>query len=79
MDATYHVKAREIGRDFIETLESTYHDQELVILTQDDYAELEKARRNAEYLTRIDQAIQDIAEGKGITVTMKQMEAMEHE
>ena len=68
MDATYHVKAGEISRDFIQTLERTYQDRELVILTRDDYAALEKAQRNAEYLGRIDKAIQDINEGKGISV-----------
>jgi hypothetical protein len=75
MDATYHVKAKEIGRDFIQTLENTYQDRELVILTRDDYAELEKAQHNTEYLKRIDKAIRDIDEGKGITVTMEQLEA----
>jgi hypothetical protein len=79
MDATYHVKAREIGRDFIQTLENTYQDRELVILTRDDYAELEKAQRNAEYLKQIDKAIRDIDEGKGITVTMEQLETMANE
>jgi hypothetical protein len=76
MDATFHVKATEIGREFIQTLENTYQDRELVILTGDDYKELEKARRNAEYLKRIDKAIRDIDEGKGIAVTMEQLEAM---
>ncbi|GHV90096.1 hypothetical protein AGMMS50268_05990 [Spirochaetia bacterium] len=76
MDATYHVKAREIGRDFIQILENTYQDRDLVILTQEDYKELEKARRNAEYLERIDKAIRDIDEGKGIAVSMEQLEAM---
>ncbi|GHV35947.1 hypothetical protein AGMMS49546_00320 [Spirochaetia bacterium] len=78
MDATYHVKAGEMGRDFIQALENTYHDRELVILTRDDYKELEKARRNAEYLEGIDKAIRDIDEGKGVAMTMEQLEAMEH-
>ncbi|GHU69398.1 hypothetical protein FACS189450_02230 [Spirochaetia bacterium] len=76
MDATYHVKAREIGRDFIQTLESTYQDRDLVILTQDDYQALEKAQRNVAYLERIDKAVRDIDDGKGIAVTMEQLEAM---
>jgi hypothetical protein len=41
--------------------------------------EAEKARRNAEYLARIDKAVQDIKNGKGIAVTMEQLEAMENE
>ncbi|GHV32015.1 hypothetical protein AGMMS4952_21680 [Spirochaetia bacterium] len=76
MDAAYHVKAKEMGRDFIQALENRYHDRDLVILTREDYAELEKARRNAEYLAGIDKAIRDIDDGKGITVTMEQLESM---
>jgi hypothetical protein len=41
-----------------------------------DAKESEKARRNAEYLARIDKAVQDIDDGKGIAVTMEQLEAM---
>jgi hypothetical protein len=42
----------------------------------EDAKELEKIQRNAEYLVRIDKAIQDIDNGKGIAVTMEQLEAM---
>jgi hypothetical protein len=35
-----------------------------------------KARRNAEYLARIDKAIKDLDEGKGVTVTIEELEAM---
>jgi hypothetical protein len=42
----------------------------------EDSTEPEKAQRNEEYLARIDKAIQDIDNGKGIAVTMEQLEAM---
>jgi hypothetical protein len=35
-----------------------------------------KARRNAEYLAKIDKAIKDLDEGRGITVTIEELEAM---
>jgi hypothetical protein len=35
-----------------------------------------KARRNAEYLAKIEQAAKDLDEGKGITVTLENLEAM---
>jgi hypothetical protein len=35
-----------------------------------------KARRNAEYLAMLTQAVKDIDEGKGITVTVEELEAM---
>jgi hypothetical protein len=78
MYATYHVRAREIDGDFINALENTYHDQELVIVSREEFARMEKARRNEEYLASINKAVQDIAEGKGISVTIDQLEAMEN-
>ncbi|GHV50253.1 hypothetical protein FACS1894216_02100 [Synergistales bacterium] len=33
-----------------------------------------KARRNAEYLAKIDKAIKDLEEGRGITMTFKEWE-----
>ncbi|MDR3123580.1 MAG: hypothetical protein LBU16_07380 [Treponema sp.] len=42
----------------------------------EDAKELEKAQRNAEYLAMIDKAVQDIDNGKGVAVTMEQLEAM---
>jgi hypothetical protein len=35
-----------------------------------------KARRNAEYLARIDKAVKDLDEGKGVAVTIEELEAM---
>jgi hypothetical protein len=35
-----------------------------------------KARRNAEYLAKIDKAIKDLDEGKGITMTIEELESM---
>jgi hypothetical protein len=44
--------------------------------TKPETAEEAKARRNAEYLARIDEAIKDLDEGRGITVTIEELEAM---
>jgi hypothetical protein len=44
--------------------------------TKRETPEEAKARRNAEYLARIDRAIKDLDEGKGITVTLEDLEAM---
>ncbi|AEF84661.1 hypothetical protein TREPR_2620 [Treponema primitia ZAS-2] len=78
MYAAYHVKAKEINQELINILEKTYHDQELVIVSRDEYNQMEKARHNIEYLAKIDKAARDIEDGKGISVTMEQLEAMEN-
>lgn len=53
------------------------HNENLVILTEKEYNELEKSRRNAEYLAKIEQGLQDIAEGKGISVSISDLEELE--
>jgi hypothetical protein len=44
--------------------------------TEKETPEAAKARRNAEYMAKIDKAIKDLDEGKGIKVTMRELEAM---
>jgi antitoxin YefM len=51
--------------------------ENLVVITEKEYNELEKARRNAEYLSRLDESIQSLERGEGIDITMEEMEAME--
>jgi hypothetical protein len=44
--------------------------------TKNETPEEAKAHRNAKYLARIDEAIKDLDEGKGITVTIEELEAI---
>ncbi|MCL1823279.1 MAG: type II toxin-antitoxin system Phd/YefM family antitoxin [Oscillospiraceae bacterium] len=50
--------------------------QNLVVLSEKDYNELEKAKRNAEYLEKIDRSVRQIAEGKVIIKTTEELEGM---
>ena len=50
--------------------------ENLVILSEKEYNELEKARRNAEYLEKIDKALQQVAEGRVVVKTMEELENM---
>jgi antitoxin YefM len=52
------------------------HNQNLVVLSEKVYNELEKARRNSEYLASIDEAIQRIAEGRVVVKTIEELEEM---
>jgi len=52
------------------------HNENLVVLSEKEYNELEKARRNAEYLSKIDRSLQQLAEGRVVFKTMKELEDM---
>jgi len=52
------------------------HNQNLVVLSEKEYNELQKAMRNAEYLRKIDESVQQIAEGKVVVKTMEELEEM---
>jgi len=51
--------------------------ENLVILTEKEYNELEKAKRNSEYISMVDKSIQEVVESKTITFTIDELEAME--
>lgn len=48
----------------------------VVIISEKDYKELEKARNNAAYLARLDLADEQIRQGKVVVKTMEELEAM---
>lgn len=50
--------------------------ENLVILSEKEYNELEKLRRNNEYLAKIDRSFQQLAEGHTVVKTMEELEAM---
>ena len=53
--------------------------ENVVIVSEKEYNEMVKAKRNAEYLDMLDRGYADIAQGKGITKTMEELRAMENE
>jgi len=78
MYAAYHLRANEINDDVVQTLKNTYRNDEIVILPQDVYTEIEKIRHNAAFTEKLQQGIRDIEEGRGIVKTMAELEAMEN-
>lgn len=54
-------------------------EKNVVIISLEEWNELQKALHNAEYLGRIDRSIADIKAGRGIVKTMEELEAMENE
>ena len=53
------------------------HNDNLVVLSEREYNELDKIRRNTEYLNKIEEGIKEIEQGKGITLKIEDLEAME--
>ena len=51
----------------------------VVIMSESEYKELDKLRRNAEYLKMLDESDRQMREGKVIVKTMAELEAMAEE
>ena len=52
--------------------------ENLVVLSEKEYNELEKAWRNVEYLAMVNKSVQEIIEGKTVSFTIGELEAMEN-
>ncbi|MDR3013672.1 MAG: type II toxin-antitoxin system Phd/YefM family antitoxin [Chitinispirillales bacterium] len=50
--------------------------QNLVVLSERDYNELEKTKRNAEYIEKIDRSSRQLEEGRIVVKTMEELEGM---
>lgn len=50
--------------------------QELVVISKRDYLEMEKAKRNAEYLKMLDESYAQLERGETISFTMEELDAM---
>ena len=48
----------------------------VVILSETEYKRMDKARRNAEYLTMLEESDQELKAGKVVIKTMAELEAM---
>lgn len=57
-------------------LVSRPHNENLVILSEKEYNELEKTRRNNEYLAKIDRSIEQLSQGRTVVKTIEELEDM---
>ena len=58
-------------------MNSRPHNQNLIVISEAEYRELEKLRRNAEYLAKLERSIQQFKEGKVVVKTMDELLNME--
>jgi antitoxin YefM len=52
------------------------HNQNIVVISEKDYNELEKAQRNMEYMAMLEKSVQELADGKVVVKTMDELEIM---
>ena len=52
------------------------HNENLVMLSESVYNELETFRRNTEYLEKLEESLQELKDGKVVTRSMEELEAM---
>jgi len=58
-------------------MNSRPHNQNLIVISEAEYRELEKLRRNAEYLAKLEHSMQQFKEGKVVVKTMDELLNME--
>jgi toxin-antitoxin system, antitoxin component, PHD family len=58
-------------------MNSRPHNQNLIVISEAAYRELEKLRRNAEYLAKLERSMQQFKEGKVVVKTMDELLEME--
>ena len=49
----------------------------VVVISEKEYNDLQKAKRNAEYLTKIDKSMEQLRQGKTISFSIEELEEME--
>ena len=54
-------------------MNSRPHNQNIIVISETEYRELEKLRRNAEYLAKLEHSMQQFKEGKVVAKTMDEL------
>jgi len=80
------LKAMDLRNDFKQISDLVYsgekvliarpRNENLVVLSEREYNELQKAKQNAEYLTKIDRAMERVTAGRVVVKTMEELEEM---
>jgi hypothetical protein len=76
MNLAVSIPSGNLTSSFIEKIRKTFKQEKVIILPERDYKEMLKAKRNAEYLAKLDKSFKQIKEGKKTTFTIEELEAM---
>ena len=84
MIATKPVDLRARLKDYLDNafngepvIVSRKDNKNVVIVSEREYNDLMKAKRNAEYMAKIDESVENHAKGDTISFTMEELKAME--
>ena len=70
-------KVSDIIKSGEKILVSRPHNENLIVLSEKEYNELEKLRRNAAYLNMLDNSFKELKDNKIVAKTIEELEAME--
>ena len=70
-------RVSEIVKSGVPVLIARPHNDNLVVLSERAYNELERTRQNAEYLAKIERSVKELSNGKVVTRSIEELEAME--
>lgn len=83
------VKSADMGTDFQNlcnrviggetVIVSSQTDKNIIMLSEQEYNEMAKAKRNAAYLEKLDRAEEQVKNGQVVVKTMQELLAMEEE
>ena len=76
MSLAVSVPTGDISSSFIEKVRQTFGQKRVVLLPEKDYKEMLKAKRNAEYLAKLDFSFRQIEKGETVAFTVEELEAM---
>ncbi len=75
MSSTYHIHADALDADFLTSLKTLYRNRNLTIIVEPEQDETERILSNPLMKAKLDAALANIDEGKGILFTPEQFEA----
>jgi hypothetical protein len=75
MSSTYHIHADLLDENFLASLKTLYKGRTLEITVEAEQDETERILANPALLSLLQQAVQDLAAGKGIPVPFEQIVA----
>ncbi|MCL2260556.1 MAG: hypothetical protein FWC15_04275 [Fibromonadales bacterium] len=76
MNLAISVPVSDLSPSFIERVRQAFGQKKVVLLPEKDYKEMLKAKRNVEYLAKLNSSVKQLKDGKAVTFTIEELEAM---
>jgi len=76
MSMAISIPSGSLTASFIEKAQRAFQQKNIVLLPEEDYKEMLKTQRNAEYLAKLDRSFLEIEAGNTIAFDIEELEAM---